>query len=105
MTTETYLQLTTGWRGQLETGFKELTILSSYSEPAYLSTDQRKIRAPEGEDLSWMNPRNSKLNQERLQKAFARITGKKRQRWLAALRSNSSKQTNKPRKHRHGQSL
>ena len=106
MKLETYLEQTKGWRGQLETGFIfDPTTINADKVPEYLSADQRRPRETKFEDLSWMNPRNSKLNQERLKNSFAKMTGEKKKRWLAALKANGGKQLRKPKTHRHGQAL
>jgi len=103
---ETYLELTKGWRGQLETGFVfDPTTINADRTPEYLSKDVRKPRDQEFEDLSHMNPRNSKLNQDRLKNSFAKMAGEKKRRWLAALKANGGKQLRKPKTHRHGQAL
>ena len=52
MKLETYLELTKGWRGQLETGFVfDPTTINADRTPEYLSKDVRKPRDQEFEDF------------------------------------------------------
>jgi len=106
MTTEKYLELTKGLRGQLETGFVfDPTTINAESVPDYLHDDQRKFRPPPGEDLSWMNPPGTVNHQKYLKAAFAGMTIEQRRKRVAGLRANASKQKREHKPSRHGQRL
>lgn len=91
MTPETYIERIARLgikRGQLDTGFIfDPTTLHSEKVPEYLSSDCRKPRIKEFEDLSWMNPKYSKLSQEKSRRGWREMPKEKRKRCVAGNRA------------------
>lgn len=87
-------------RGQLVSGFIfDPTTLHSEKTPEYLSKDCRKPRITEFEDLSWMNPKYSKMNQERSRKGWSSMSKAKRRRCTAANRAKGKLCAGKVKNH------
>lgn len=106
MKLETYLELTKGWRGQLETGFIfDPTTINAEKVPEYIGKGAPKTKTTVFEDLSHMNPKYSAKHQQNMKIGFANMSPEKRKRWLAALKVNGGKQLRKPKGRRHGQAL
>lgn len=75
-------------RGQLGSGFIfDPTTLHAEKTPVYLSKDARKFRPSELEDLSWMNPHNTKRRAESIKKAWASMDKDKYARCVAKNRA------------------
>jgi len=103
--TERYFEEMRGLRGQLETEFITLTSLDIGYVPMYLKSGPIERPVLPVEDLSYMNPKSSKLSQQRIRESREKLTPEQWAEWVKARRISAGKQKPKKRQVRNGQKL
>lgn len=100
--TEHYFAEMRGLRGQLETEFITPTSLDIGYVPMYLKSGPIERPVLPVEDLSYMNPKSSKLSQQRIRESWEKLTPEQRVEWVRARRS-AGNQKRSNRQMRNGQ--
>ncbi len=103
--TDRYFAEMKGCRGQLETEFRVETALEIGYVPMYLKSGPIERPVLPVEDFSHMNPKSSKLSQQRIRESWEKLTPEQRVEWVKARRISAGKQKRTDRKMRNGQKL
>jgi len=89
--TERYFTEMKGCRGQLETEFITPTSLDIGYVPMYLKSGPIERPVLPVEDLSYMNPKSSKLSQQRIRESWKKLTPEQRVEWVKARQKPGQK--------------